>query len=83
MVDSSDSVESFLKGISTKDAEVERIAKTVQTEISKEKYDQLGQSLKVFQDEGRSSVESLKNLFHSLEAPLIRLSDPLCSFKSH
>ncbi|KAJ5680260.1 hypothetical protein N7536_011399 [Penicillium majusculum] len=81
LVDSSDSVESFLKGISTKEAEVERIAQTVQTEILKEKSDQLGQSLKVFQDEGRSSVESLKNLFHSLEAPLIRLSDPLVQFQ--
>ncbi|KAJ5593129.1 hypothetical protein N7537_010033 [Penicillium hordei] len=79
--DPSDSVETFLKGISTKEAEVEKIAQTVQTEILKEKSDQLGRSLKVFQDEGRSSVESLKNLFHSLEAPLIRLSDPLVQFQ--
>ncbi|KAJ5837197.1 hypothetical protein N7447_003223 [Penicillium robsamsonii] len=81
LVDSSHSVETILKSISTKEAEVEKIAQTVQTEILKEKSDQLGQSLIVYQNEGRSSVESLKNLFHSLEAPLIRLSDPLVQFQ--
>lgn len=81
LVAPSDSVETFLKDISTKEAEVEKIAQTVQTEILKEKSDQLGQSLKVFQDEGRSSVESLKKLFHSLEAPLVRFSDPLVQFQ--